>query len=253
MLILEGPAGNGIGFGMARALGTECKSVAHGRFPDGESYIKIPRVQKGEDVVVVQSTYSPQEKRIVELLFMIDALRREGAGSITAVIPYLAYARQNKAFSDGEVSSAGVIMKLLSESGAEALVTVEPHDASVISKFRGRRAVVDPVSVFAPVILKEVKSPVVIATDRGDLERAKRLAGKLGCACEHVEKRRDLSTGNVSATNRLGSDLGANEAVIFDDMISSGGTVELTARMAAEKGCRKIVAAASHLIMADGA
>ncbi len=253
MLVLEGPAGNGIGFGIARALGTECRSVAHRHFPDGESYIRVPHVPRGEEVVVVQSTYAPQDKRIVELLFIIDALRRVGAGSITAVVPYLAYARQNKVFLEGEAAGADVIMRLLSESGAEALVTVEPHDTSMISKFDGRSAIVDPVGLFAPAIVKDVKSPVVIATDKGDRKRAERLAVLLGCACKHVEKRRNLKTGDVSAANELGDGLGEREAVIFDDMISSGGTVELTARMAAAEGCGRIVAAASHLIMADDA
>lgn len=250
MIILEGPAGNGIGLGVSKSLKSSYCSVEHKLFPDGESYIKIPKLPDGDSVAVVQSTYFPHEKHLIELLFMIDALKEMGIKHITAVVPYLAYVRQNKMFTAREAVSINTVMRLLSESGAESFVTVEPHRYDVVSLFEGRAEIVDPTEAFAEALSGNVKDPFVIATDGGDMVRAKKLADLLDCESDYIEKERDPVTGKVSAISGLHSDLTKKDVVIFDDVISSGSTIELAARMASSKGANRIIAAASHLVMA---
>ena len=253
MMILEGPASNGIGIQVARALGASHAVVEHKIFPDGESYIKIPQFPEDDTVAVVQSTYAPHEKHLIELLFMIDALKEIGIRHICAVVPYLAYVRQNKMFTAREAVSINTVMRLLNESGAESLVTVEPHRYDVVSLFEGKAEMVDPTEEFADALSGKLENPFVIATDSGDMVRAKKLADLLDCDVDYIEKERDPKTGKVSAMNSLKSDLKEKDVVIFDDVISTGGTIELAAKMASSSGANMIFAAASHLVMAGNA
>lgn len=253
MIVLDGPAGNGIGRGVARRLKAAHADVEHKLFPDGESYIRMPPLGNEDVVVVVQSTYAPHEKHMIELLFMIDALKGMGIKHIVAVVPYLAYVRQNKMFEPREAVSINTVMRLMNESGAEALVTVEPHRYDVVSLFEGKAEIVDPTEAFADALSKAAENPFVIATDSGDMVRAKKLAELLDCDYDYIEKERDLRTGEVRAINSLKADLRRKDAVIFDDVISSGSTIELAARLASANGARKIFAAAAHLVMAGNA
>lgn len=253
MIVLEGPAGNGMGKKVAERLGVKCFEVMHKLFPDGESYVKMPAMPKGEAVVLVQSTYAPQDKHIIELLLMADELREMGAERISAVIPYLAYVRQNKSFTYQEAVSIRTVMRLLNDAGIGSLVTVEPHRYDVVSHFKGRAKIVDPSAAFAKAISPKAKDPFVIATDEGDVERAKKLAGMLGCGYDYIEKERDLVTNAVRVKNAMKSEIGGKSAVIFDDVISTGGTVELAAKMALSRGASKVFAGAAHLIMAGNA
>ncbi len=252
MMVLEGPAANGIGNGVAARIGCKLGKVEHKIFPDGESYIRMPQLE-GDEFVVVQSTYAPAEKHLIELLFMIDTLKGLGKEHITAVVPYLAYSRQDKQFMERESASINTVMRLLRESGAERLVTVEPHKREPFSAFGGKCVLIDPTEVFAEVLSKRLKNPFVIATDEGDMIRAKRLADLMDCGYDFIEKERDLETNKVRAVSSISSNLEGKEAIIFDDVISTGGTIELAAKIAFARGARMAVAAASHLVMAGNA
>ena len=253
MMVVEGPAGNGIGKGVAERLAAQHVHAEHKLFPDGESYIRMPKLPEDDTVIVVQSTYAPSEKHLMELLFMIDALKENDTERIVAIVPYLAYARQNKIFREGEAASIGTVMNIIGRSGAEALITVEPHRRDVMSLFGGKHGVVEPSSAFAAVLAKETKAPFVVATDSGDMERAGKLASLLDCDYDYIEKERDTETGKVRAVSTLSGNVSGKDVVIYDDMISTGGTIELAARAAASGGAGKIVAAAPHLIMAGNA
>jgi ribose-phosphate pyrophosphokinase len=253
MIVLDGPAGNGIGANVAKRLDAAYALVNHKVFPDGESYIRIPSLEEDDTVAVVQSTYAPHEKHLIELLFMIDALKEMGTKHIVAVVPYLAYVRQNRMFTANEAVSINTVMRLLSESGAEALVTVEPHRYDVVSLFEGKFEIVDPSAAFAEELGKRVKTPFVVATDGGDMVRAKKMAELLDCEYDFIEKERDLATNKVRAVSSLTADLKGKEVVIFDDVISTGGTIELAAKMAVSNGAKKVIAAAAHLVMANNA
>ena len=252
MMVLEGPAANGIGKGIAEMLSCGFGKIEHKIFPDGESYIRMPAIE-GENFAVVQSTYAPSEKHLIELLFMIDALKDMGKEKLTAVVPYLAYSRHDRRFSEGEAVSINTILRLLGESGIERLITVEPHREEPFSSFSGKYTIIDPVEKFAEVLSEKVENPFIIATDEGDMERAKRLANLMDCDYDFIEKERDPDSNKVRAISSIKSDLSGKEAIIYDDVISTGGTVELAAKIAISNGAVKAVAAASHLVMAGNA
>ena len=151
-MVLEGPAANGIGKGIAERLSCGFGKIEHKIFPDGESYIRMPAIE-GENFAVVQSTYAPSEKHLIELLFMIDALKDMGKEKLTAVVPYLAYSRHDRRFSEGEAVSINTILRLLSESGIERLITVEPHREEPFSSFSGKYTIIDPVLITSSYII----------------------------------------------------------------------------------------------------
>ena len=253
MKIIEGTSANGIGTGIGKVLGIQCLKAEHKLFPDGESYIKMPNISVGEDIVIVQSTYPPQDKHMLELFFMVDELKRAGAEHVTAAIPYLAYSRQNKQFMNGEAVSASTFMKLLYELGVRSIVTVEPHKKEVLSYFKGESKIINVEAQICAVIEKETSNPFIISPDKGGIERARQIAETLGCGYDYIDKERNLATGEVSMHGTLHADVEGYDVVIVDDMISTGGTIEQAAKVVILNGARKVTVAAAHLVMAGNA
>ena len=247
MIVLEGPAGCGIGKELGRLMGAKAFDVDFKSFPDGESRVRVIGVKKGDDVVIAQSLYQPQDKHIMELLFMADGLRRV-ASKITAVIPYLAYARQNKAFVEGDMVSIETVMKMLFDAGISSIITVEPHKYDVMEMFKGEGRIVGMANPMAKHLYGEIRDPVVVAPDAGGLERASKIAEALGCGYVHLSKERDRETGEISMSGELGN-LSGKDAVVVDDMISTGGTAAAAVDAAISAGARKAVVAAAHLLM----
>ncbi len=252
MAIVSGPASNGIGGRLAGILGVSNIEVKHRIFPDGESYINIPDIDDDE-AVVVQSTYYPQDKHLMELLFIADELRRRGIEKITAVVPYLAYARQNRDFSRGDATSINTVMEAFHCVGIRSLVVVEPHKKEVVKPFRGKSAIVSISKSLVKELEKRVKDPFVLSPDEGGLDRAVEMAALLNCEYDHVEKERNKSTGKLSAENLRNTEIRGREVIIIDDMISTGGTVAQAAGIAKKNGASRIIVAAAHLLMDDGA
>ena len=253
MIIIDGPAGNGIGRKIARILGSEYLPTEHKTFPDSESYLRIPGLHDPDNVVIVQSTYQPQDKHIIELLLMADAVKGMGAKSITAVVPYLAYARQNKQFSEGEPVSIKTVMKLFGNAGIDSLVTVEPHKPDLETIFSGKVALIGMTKPLAEKLRKDISEPFVLAPDRSSYPRARLLAEELGCECDYIDKERDRQTGEVKIVESLRKDPAGKEAVIVDDMITTGGTIVASARLLKANGAKDIFAAAAHLLMVNDA
>ncbi len=251
MIIVGGTSTNGIDEGLAKALSAELIKVEHKVFPDGESYIRIPQPQRlqGEEVVVVQSTYYPQDKNLMELLFMIEAVKDFGASKVIAVIPYLAYARQDKRFREGEALSIKTVLRSIKNVGADVLITVEPHKAEELNHFSGETRIVYPEPLFAEELAKIVDKPFVLSPDVGALFRAKMVAEKLNCDYAYIEKERDRITGEITAKNIPRENLKDKDVIIVDDIISTGGTTAQAAKIAYSLGARRVIAAAAHVLM----
>jgi ribose-phosphate pyrophosphokinase len=251
VIVIEGPGGNGIGKRISTILNSEFVKATHKVFPDGESEIEISSDIKGKDVILVHSLYPNQDTRIFELLLMADEVRR--ARSITAVVPYLAYARENKRFlgKDNAVS-LDTLLWLMRAVGIRRLVTISPH-ATNFSAFGGEVDVIDVVPALAKKLQDLAKNIIVLAPDEGALGLARNFADKLGCLYTYLSKSRDGKTGEVSIVKTSSVDLKGKRVIIVDDMISTGGTMAQAAKYARDKGARSVVAVAAHLLMVDGA
>ncbi|MGC9106084.1 MAG: ribose-phosphate diphosphokinase [Thermoprotei archaeon] len=245
MIVLGGPAHNGIGKNLARLINAEFYEVEHKVFPDGESYVRIPIDVMGKDVIVVQSTYYPQDKHIIELLLMTEALDDLKANSVTAVVPYLAYSRQDRRFRHGEALSVKTVLQVIRKSGANALIVVEPHHYDALSHFEGDARAADPMPELAAAF-KDVKDAFVLAPDKGALERAQRFAEALGVEFDHLEKLRDRVTGQVSLVTKPTEKIKGKSVIIVDDIISTGDTMALAAKAAYDAGAKEVLAAAVH-------
>ena len=136
MLLIPGPASLELGGKVARLLGLPVVEVESKSFPDGECYVRLTRDVKGEDVAIIQSTYPPQNTHLIQLFLMVDAAKSFGARRVVAVIPYFAYARQDKVFRFYEPVSVETILKILERLGVETLITVNIHEPKVFEKTR---------------------------------------------------------------------------------------------------------------------
>ncbi len=252
-VVVGGSASGEIGPNLARALKAEYFRIEKKDFPDGEFVVKVPFDARGKDVVIVQSTYAPQDRHIMELIFIADALKDMHAKSITAVVPYLAYMRQDKRFLNGQVVSAHMIMRLLNASGIGRLVTVQPHKEKPLRLFRGRADSIMPIETLMGRVSRDLSDPYVLAPDIGGLELAKKAARILGCGYTHLDKERDRITGIPRIKNKPHERFDGKQVVIVDDMISTGTTIMLASKFAYSRGATEVVTAAVHLVMADGA
>lgn len=254
MLVIEGPGGNGIGRRMAPLLGAEFAKAGHAVFPDGESEIRVGFPVRGKDVLLEQSMYPLQDKRIFELLVLADEVRRQGARSIGAVVPYLAYAREDRRIEEkGNAVSIDTLLGLMNSVGITSLVSVAPHNAESLSHFKGVVKVVDAMPAMAESVRGAFRDPFVIAPDEGAMEMAGAFAGVLGCGHTHLSKQRDVLTGEVSLVKGTDEDLAGKDVILVDDMISGGGTMAQASRLAIAKGAGSVTAVAVHLVMQEGA
>ncbi|MEM1537280.1 MAG: ribose-phosphate diphosphokinase [Candidatus Nezhaarchaeales archaeon] len=247
-IVVAGPASLRLSEAVSKALNVKMVKVEHKSFPDGEAYIRLPCNVKDEDVVIIQSLYPDQNRRILELLFMIETAKDLGAQRVIAVVPYFAYARQDKRFRDGEAISSKVIAKLIELSGANALVTVDVHSDEALKHFK-----IPALNVSAAKPIGEYLSrtyggtPFILAPDEGRMGFAKTVASVIKTDYGFLSKKRDLLTGEVR-TEKKELPVKGRIAVIVDDIISTGGTIANAARILIEEGAKWVVAACTHLL-----
>ncbi len=232
---------------LASRLEAALLRVSEKAFPDGELYVRIEDYDKlsGEDVVVASTLYPEQLEKLFKTLILINAAKSNGAKRVVAYVAYLAYARQDKVFLPGEPVSACVVSKALRTSGADALVVVDAHSPRALECFEGPVANVAVSHVLVGAALKYLEDPVVIAPDKGALERAEYAAKHYGLDYDYLIKQRDRVTGEVSYVPREVS-VKNRDVVIVDDIISTGGTIAEASRVLLRSGARRIAVAASH-------
>ncbi len=250
MIVLGVTASNGLDIKLAKELGADIAKVETTKFPDGEFKVRIPEI-KDDKVVIVQSTYHPQERNFFELFMTAHALKSSKA-SVCAVVPYLAYARQNKSFLPGESVSVEAVIDMMSAVGIKSLVTVNPHKRESLDYLKGKVCEANCARTLAEGIKSYLNDPYVLAPDKSALSVAKPAAEVLGCECTHVDKTRD-HYGNVSLKKSQGGKLKGKDVIIFDDMITAGSTMELATHFAYENGAASVSAACIHLVMVNGA
>jgi len=247
VIVISFPSAADVGEGIAKELGTRHYVVTHKVFPDGESYVRIEAPVKGEEVMLVQKTYPCQDKRLMELLIAVDALKAKGASKVVVVLPYLAYARQDREFLEGEGVSVRTVLRALRTAGADGLYVVDVHKAESLKFFEGPARNLIAAGTWANALSQEgIRSPLIIAPDVGASRRAKALSKKLGCEYLIIKKVRDRVTGEIR--HELPSDLhlASTDVVVVDDIISTGGTVSNVAKYVKERGARRVFVVASH-------
>ncbi len=253
MIVVRGPSDEtGFSESLARSLGAELVEAEHKLFPDGESYVRVPADLRGETVVVVQPTYYPQDKNLVELMLLADAARGSGASRVVGVAPYLAYTRQDKVFRPGEPVSIRAVLRALHASGVEVLATVEPHSKGELGHFPGKALGVGVMRYMAAKLSPRLHDPLVLSPDLGGVERAREFAEAIGADFDYLEKHRDRVTGEVSMRPKT-LDASGREVVIVDDIISTGGTMALAARLLLGQGAKRVVAVCVHALLVGDA
>jgi ribose-phosphate pyrophosphokinase len=233
-------------------LGIPPGRMAAKTFSDGETQIEIHENIRGRDVFVLQSTCTPVNDNLMQLLIMMDALRRASADRVTAVIPYYGYGRQDRKVKPRVPISAKLVADLITIAGANRVVSIDLHAGQIQGYFN---IPVDNLYA-APVLLKHIRSHfendlVIVSPDAGGVERARAFAKRLEASLAIVDKRRDAP--NVSEAMNVIGEVDGKTAVILDDMVDTAGTLTQTADALKEKGAGRIYACCTHPVLSGAA
>lgn len=255
MKIFSGSANRPLAEKIAHEIGLNLSSIELHVFPDGEQRVMLEEDVVGEHVIIVQPTGIPTDTNYMQLFFMIDAARRNGAKNITIVIPYLGYQRQDHVFRTGEARSLEVVIRFMERAGSGRFILVEPHSIKIPELFVKPVEALSALPLFADRIkaLRFTKEDtVLVSPDMGGLNRLGKLAHILGGMTQvAVEKNRDLKSGLVEADVMHGEV--KKRALIVDDMISSGGTIKTACALLKKKGVEEIYVFATHPVFSEEA
>ncbi len=223
------------------------------RFADQEIFVEIQENVRGEDVFIVQPTSYPANDHLMELLIIIDALRRSSARRITAVIPYFGYARQDRRASGRTPISAKLVANLITEAGADRVLTLDLHAGQIQGFFD-----IPTDNLFAaPVMTRDIKeryatdNVMVVSPDVGGVVRARALAKRIEAPLSIVDKRRD-KPGESEVMNIIG-DVDGFDCILVDDIVDSGGTLCNAAEALLNKGAKSVTAYITHGVLSGGA
>jgi len=257
-ILVIGPASQLLGIRIRRELGIKSVNTETKIFPDGENYLRIniddENLIKNKEVIILQSmgpsSRVNQNARFLELLMMIDSVKVMGAYKISVIVPYLAYARQDKIFRVGECTFAKNILKVINSLGIDEFLTVDIHNPDVLEELSCKAINIDSMSILAEYIQScGAKDIVVVSPDKGAIERSKAFAHHFGekVPVDYFDKIRDLKTGEITMKGQLS--LKNRDVVIADDIIATGGTMAQAIKLAKESGANKIFAVATHALM----
>ena len=250
--VFAGNANPALATEICYALGLQQSQAMVRTFSDGEIYLQLKENVRGEDVFVIQPTCTPVDRNIMELLLMIDALKRSSAQRITAVLPYYGYARQDRKDKPRVPISAKLIAALLETAGADRVLTLDLHAAQIQGFFN------IPVDhLFAmPVMIEYFRSQgipamTVVSPDAGGVERARAFAKRLGAPLAIIDKRREEA--NVAEVMNVVGDVSGRNCLLVDDLIDTAGTLVKGAEALRKKGAASVSACATHAVLSGPA
>jgi ribose-phosphate pyrophosphokinase len=223
------------------------------RFSDGETFVEIQDNVRGQDVFVIQSTSQPANEHIMEMLVMIDALKRASAGRITAVIPYYGYARQDRKVSPRVAISAKLVADLLTAAGTDRVLSMDLHAGQI----QGFFDIPFDHLFAAPVLLsflrqlKDKHDVIVVSPDAGGAERARAYAKRLEVGLAIIDKRREQA--NVSEVMNIVGDVAGKVALLIDDLVDTAGSVTQAVPALIKAGATEVYAAATHAVLSGPA
>jgi ribose-phosphate pyrophosphokinase len=251
--LFSGSANPELAQAISAKMNTPLSKVRVMRFSDGESFCEIGENVRGADAYVIQPTSAPVNDHIMELLIMVDTLRRASAGSITAVIPYFGYARQDRKVAPRTPITSKLVADLIQSAGVTRVVTVDLHAGQIQGFFN---IPVDHLHAM-PVMLDDYlrknfdASAVFVSPDAGGVERTRAYSKRLNASLAIVDKRRERA--NVSEVMHLIGDVKGRDCIIVDDMIDTAGTLTGAAQALHENGARRVVAVATHGVLSGPA
>jgi ribose-phosphate pyrophosphokinase len=238
---------------VASYLGIPVGNATVTKFSDGEVMVRIEENARGHDVFVLQPTCTPVNDNLMELLLMIDALKRASAKRITAVIPYYGYARQDRKVKPRVPISAKLVADLITAAGTSRILTMDLHAAQIQGFFN-----IPVDNLYAsPVLLDHVRKKytsenlVIVSPDAGGVERARAFAKRLQSSIAIIDKRREAA--NISQIMNVIGEVAEKNSFILDDMIDTGGTIIQAAAALMEKGAKQVIAACTHAVLSDSA
>jgi ribose-phosphate pyrophosphokinase len=252
--ILCGNANPALAAAIAAHLGVPLSQMEVGRFSDGEIWVAIAESVRGDDVFVIQPTCPPTSENIMELLVILDALKRASARRITAVIPYYGYSRQEKKVKPREPITAKLVADLISAAGADRVLAVDLHVQSIQGFFN------IPVDNLpgGPLLARDIEthgygdeSAVVVSPDVGGVARAKALADRLDRPLAIIAKRRP-APDHVEVVEVIG-ELEGRRVILIDDIIDTGGTMVSAAQAVVDRGAKEVCVYATHPVLAGSA
>jgi len=222
------------------------------RFSDGEIGVQISESVRGKDVFVIQPTCAPANDTLMEILIMTDALRRSSANSITAIMPYFGYARQDRKAAPRVPISAKLVANLLETAGIDRVVTIDLHAGQIQGFFD-----IPVDNLYGNIIFldyikrKNLKNPVIASPDIGGVARARAFANKLGVDMVIIDKRREQA--NVCEVMNIIGNVEGKDIILVDDMIDTAGTITKGAAVLKEKGASSVMACCTHAVLSGPA
>ena len=253
--IFSGRANRPLAERIARKLGTDLGRLFVDDFPDGETNVRIDEDVRGRDVFIVQPTCAPVNHNLLELLVILDAFKRASPSRITAVLPYYAYARQDRKDTSRVPITAKLVADMVTAAGAHRVLCLDLHTAQIQGFFN---IPVDHLYAWREIVgfVRNLKVPqedlVILSSDEGAIKKALMYQKKLGGQIAVVDKRRSSATKTEQA-HIVGASVDGKTVCIFDDMISTGGTIVGAARAAKLNGATKIYVLATHGVLCDRA
>jgi len=253
-VLLTGQSNTALATSIAKKLKKELFSPVS-IFSDGEIRIKVPENVRRRHVFIIQPTCPPVNDSLMELLFMIDAARRSSSDEITAVIPYFGYARQDRKEMPRVPISASVVAKMIEDSGADRIVTLDIHSEQQQGFIKGPWDNLYGSYALIPEIKKrKLKNVVIAAPDKGGMTRATGYARLLGANdIALVYKERDIAVNNKSDASAMIGDVAGRDVLLVDDMIDTGGTIIHAAEYLKKMGAEKVIVCATHGIFSGSA
>ena len=253
LMVFTGNANPKLGADVTRRLGISLGSATVGRFSDGEVNVELLENVRGKDVFVLQPTCSPTNDNLMELLVLVDALKRASAGRITAAIPYFGYARQDRRPRSARVPiTAKVVANMLQAVGVQRLLTMDLHADQIQGFFD---IAVDNVYA-APVLLNDLDKQrhddlLVVSPDVGGVVRARAFAKRMECDLAIIDKRRPKA--NVAEVMNIIGEVRDRTCVIVDDIVDTAGTLCKAATALKESGAKRVVAYCTHAVLSNAA
>ncbi|ACZ31722.1 ribose-phosphate pyrophosphokinase [Xylanimonas cellulosilytica DSM 15894] len=241
---------------VARELGIKLLPVSAYDFANSETYVRFGESIRGTDIFLLQSHTAPVNQWLMEQLLMVDAAKRASARTVTAVVPFYAYARQDKKSRGREPISARLVADLLRTAGADRIMSVDLHTPQIQGFFDGP---VDHLWAM-PVLTEYVRTRVdlenvaVVSPDAGRIRVAEQWSAKLGgCPLAFVHKTRDVTQPNKSHANRVVGEVEGKECVLVDDLIDTGGTIAEAVKVTLDAGAKSVLVAATHGVLSPPA